>query len=636
MNKKIAIFANSWSNDILSSFLKGYTEAVKGKAIDTFFFLAANSYGRPESNNISEMSIHEFPDLNDFDLAIVFSQGLNSSAIREKIYENCEKAGILTICIGDNHPGFYGILVKNGVAMKELCEHLYSKHNVRKVVFFGGPADNGDSNKRLQAVKEFAEEHEDFVLPEDEIYYTDWESDIAMDIIHHKYTTKESLPDAMIFANDFLAISSTMALEQWGIECPRDVLVTGFDFVKAGQTYFPSIATIDQRYDKIGMLCIQLALDLFDNKEVPRESYIDGEFKPGESCGCENPRNEDEMRRLFCHALIGKQYETATRKGLIYDIRAAFQESSRFSTLPEKLREAIYQTGHPDIQTVYIMIDPMIERIAHEEVEKLPVAKYSDKMQVVVARKNGVGIKTDYMMPKKQVIPEYNGTEEGEIYFLMPLFIDSFVVGYFVMVYTESGVRDWVYWEYESCITQSLSHYKTNIRLTALNDKLSELMQTDALTSLKNRTAYENEKSKLKSRYLAQDGTRFAAVMFDLNNLKKINDAYGHGAGDIYIKNSSELICNTFKHSPVFRVGGDEFVAIVKNSDYDERYELLEKFRSEVARLQNEPIPDLSKVSVASGMADFEEIEYDDIETIFKKADDRMYENKRLMKAQRV
>ena len=160
-------------------------------------------------------------------------------------------------------------------------------------------------------------------------------------------------------------------------------------------------------------------------------------------------------------------------------------------------------------------------------------------------------------------------------------------------------------------------------------------MQTDALTSLKNRTAFENAKNLLRNHVLAQDEIRFAAVMFDLNDLKKINDELGHGAGDIYIKNSSVLICNTFKHSPVFRIGGDEFVAIVKNSDYEKRYELLEEFKNEIERLSKDDVPAMDRISVACGMADYDEIEDDDIETLFKKADDRMYENKRLMKAGR-
>ncbi|MBQ2184245.1 MAG: GGDEF domain-containing protein, partial [Lachnospiraceae bacterium] len=158
------------------------------------------------------------------------------------------------------------------------------------------------------------------------------------------------------------------------------------------------------------------------------------------------------------------------------------------------------------------------------------------------------------------------------------------------------------------------------------------LMQTDALTHLKNRNAFENAKALMKTRYLSGDMNDFSVVMFDLNDLKKINDEYGHGVGDIYIKNSSVLICNTFKHSPVYRIGGDEFVAIVKNSDYTERYALLQRFEAEINKLSQEDVPPVKRVSIAFGMADYSEIEDDNLESIFKKADDRMYDKKRRMK----
>ena len=633
MKKKVAVFANMWNADIVSSFLNGYYGALKKETVDTFVFLAANSYGRPENNNLSEVSIHSLPDLTTFDAAIVFSQGLNSNLVRDKIYENCEAAGIPTFCIGDIHPGFHGVMVKTANAVRELCDHLYTEHNVRKIAFFGGPKDNGDSNARLEAVRAYAKE-KGLDFTDDDVFYTNWEVRKCMTIIDERFSDKENLPDALIFANDFLAMSAVMSLEVRGIIVPEDIIVTGFDFAKTGQTYYPSISTIDQRYDLMGEFCAKSITDLIEGKEVPAETYIDGEFKAGESCGCINPRNEDLQRREYCHRLSGKEFEDNYRMGIIYSIRAAFQESSKFASLPAKLQNALNYTINSDCENYYVLFDPTIERIATEEPEELPKFQYANKMQVVVAKKNGKPLRVDYTIGKTEIVPEYDGEGDNEIYFVMPLYIDTFVVGYFVMTQSPSGMRDWVYQEYESCFIQSLTYYKTNLRLAALNDKLSELMQKDALTSLKNRNAFENAKAHLKNRYLAQDGTRFAVVMFDLNNLKEINDEYGHGMGDIYIKNSSVLICNTFKHSPVYRIGGDEFVAIVKNDDYDKKDELLKEFRDAVLELSKPEIPPERRVSVAAGMADFDEIENENIDSIFKKADDRMYENKRKMKAE--
>ncbi len=634
MKKKVAVFANTWNFDIVSSFLKDFVINLPKDSVDTFVFLAANSYGRSPESNTSEISIHySFPHFEDFDAAVVFSQGLNSNEDREKIYENCEKAGIPTFCIGDEHPGFYSLLIHNSQGMRELCEHLYSEHNVRNVAFVAGPRENGDSNIRLETVREFAKE-KGITFTDDNICYTDWEVRRCMDYVLDNYRDKSKLPDAMIFANDFLAISGAMAFDTLGYNVPKDVLVTGFDFVQSGQTYFPSIATIDQRYDYVGEVCAKSIADIIEGKTVPEKQYIDAIFRPGESCGCDNPRNEDELRRKYCHSLIGKEYIENARTGNMYSLRSAFQESNRFSTLPQKLQNVFYAHNQTDVSTIHIMIDPTIERVGTEEIPNLPKYKYAEKFQIAVSLKNGEPLETG-TINKRDIVPHYTSEGENETYIVMPLYIDSFVVGYFIMGLNKTDIKDWLYQEYSACMIQSLTYYKTNIRLTALNDKLSELMQTDALTSLKNRTAFENAKKSLRNHYLADDDLRFAAVMFDLNDLKKINDEYGHGAGDLYIKNSSELICNTFKHSPVFRVGGDEFVAIVKNSDYEIRYELLNSFREEIERLRTADVPPTKKISVASGMADFDEIENEDIETLFKKADDRMYENKREMKANR-
>ena len=633
MKQKIAIFANTWNFDILSSFLKGFNKTLPENSFDTFMFLAANSYGRPEDNNKSECTIHTLPYLEDYCCAIVFSQGLNSVEVREKIYEACQKAGIPTFCVGDEHPDFYGLKVKNDYGMRELCEHLHKKHNAKRFVFFGGPADNDDSNLRLNVLREYVKEN-GLTLNEEDIYFTNWEIRKCMDVIVEKYNTKDKLPDVFVCANDFLAVSAGMSLTTIGLKVPEDTLLTGFDYVKTGQNYYPSIATVNQKYDELGYVCAKSIIRVLDGDDVDKVQYTSSEFIAGESCGCDNPRNENEQRKRYCHELVGKEYEQNARTGIIYGIRAGFQESGRFSTLPQKLQNVFYPSNHKEIQTIYMCLDPTLERIATEEISELPQFRFSDKMQVILARREGkvLDIKS---VTRREIIPDYQKEGPNTTYFCMPMYVGTFVCGYLSMVLTDVGLRDWIYQEYASCMLQSLSYYKTNIRLTALNDKLSELMQTDALTSLKNRTAFENAKNALRNQYLSDSGQRFAAVMFDLNDLKKINDELGHGAGDIYIKNSSELICNTFKHSPVFRIGGDEFVAIVKNSDYDERFELLDKFRNEVQRLKQEDIPLMKRVSVACGMADYDEIENEDIETLFKKADDRMYENKRLMKTGR-
>lgn len=633
MKKKIALFANNWNADNIMSFLEGVKKALPKDYADIFMFLACNTYGRGEVYNKSECAIHFLPDLSSFDAAIIFSQGLNSNEVRDKIYDKCREAQIPTVCIGDKNPEFYGVLVNNKTGMIELCHHLYDAHHMRTAKFFAGAKENDDSNLRLECIREFMKE-KNLPFEDSDVLYTNWEIRSTMNYITGLYSEKDSLPDAFILANDFLAVAACLGIEKNGLKVPDDISITGFDNVRSGRTFYPSISTVEQRFDIQGEKCVEVLMKVFNNEEAPKVTYVESKFLPGESCGCVSPRNEDDIRRGFCHELISKNMEDNARAGMLANIRNAFAESNRFSMVPAKLQSVFYSVQDENLDTIQIMIDPLFENIILKETSENEEYSFADIFQVLVSKENGEQTNVRKIR-RSDLIPGYTGEGENGIYVFMPLHLESYDCGYMVMKGTDMTLRSWLFFDYAANLNRSIGEFKTTIQMAALNDKLSELMQTDALTSLKNRTAFENAKAMLKNHYLSGDGTKFAVVLFDLNNLKKVNDELGHGAGDVYIKNSSELICHTFKHSPVYRVGGDEFVAIVKNTDYLIKEELLYKFRKEVEKRSVEEVPLMNRVSVASGMADCEEIENDDIESVFRIADERMYENKRMMKAER-
>ena len=115
-----------------------------------------------------------------------------------------------------------------------------------------------------------------------------------------------------------------------------------------------------------------------------------------------------------------------------------------------------------------------------------------------------------------------------------------------------------------------------------------------------------------------------------MNNLKEINDEYGHIAGDILLTEACSYICHTFTHSPVFRIGGDEFVVILEGEDYFNRNALLKDFENNMEnnKLSVEPY---CSVTIAYGMYENQELA-ENFDSIFKSADEKMYEKKRQMK----
>lgn len=158
-----------------------------------------------------------------------------------------------------------------------------------------------------------------------------------------------------------------------------------------------------------------------------------------------------------------------------------------------------------------------------------------------------------------------------------------------------------------------------------------ELARRDELTGVKNKTAYKELEESIQG-YIENhiSNLAFAIIVCDTNNLKQINDTKGHAAGDEYLKASCHLLCNIFVHSPVFRVGGDEFVVFLKGNDYEARYELMEKLQSQVRDNHNAE----NGVIVAAGMSEYNPEKDQTVSEIFERADKEMYKNKKNLKSQ--
>lgn len=161
------------------------------------------------------------------------------------------------------------------------------------------------------------------------------------------------------------------------------------------------------------------------------------------------------------------------------------------------------------------------------------------------------------------------------------------------------------------------------------------LARTDELTGVKNSTAFKEYVDRLDEALSAEAAkgkydTAFAIVMCDINDLKVTNDTKGHKTGDEEIQATSRLICETYQHSPVFRIGGDEFLVILTGKDYDQKDFLMSVFRDVLEtnrKIQKGP-------DVACGLAFFEPDKGDKkFLDVFQRADRFMYEDKKAAKA---
>ena len=163
----------------------------------------------------------------------------------------------------------------------------------------------------------------------------------------------------------------------------------------------------------------------------------------------------------------------------------------------------------------------------------------------------------------------------------------------------------------------------------ALNKKVF----VDALTSVRNKGAFNEHIVKLQDSVDKDEHPVFAIGIFDCNDLKKINDHHGHDKGDIYLKTACQLICRVFSHSPVFRIGGDEFAVILQNGDYENMDKLTANFEEKRIELCDTAEHKWEEVHIALGIANYDPHCDTSVNDTIRRADKIMYENKRITKA---
>ncbi len=159
--------------------------------------------------------------------------------------------------------------------------------------------------------------------------------------------------------------------------------------------------------------------------------------------------------------------------------------------------------------------------------------------------------------------------------------------------------------------------------------EMDKIAYQDALTHVKNKALYDRVSERV-NKEIGLGTARFAIVMIDLNNLKMINDTYGHEQGNVYILGACEQICDIYKYSPVYRVGGDEFVVLLEAKDYYNRDDLMKQLESRFDTiLEDDTRKPWERFSAAIGMSIYNPGTDHSINDVFKRADALMYQDKK-------
>lgn len=294
------------------------------------------------------------------------------------------------------------------------------------------------------------------------------------------------------------------------------------------------------------------------------------------------------------------------------------RNSVTFSRIAQALSRDFFSIYYVDVET-----DHFIEYSSHEEYQQLDIEKAGDDF-FGMSRKNiqRVVHPDDLEMfmdvfTKDNIMAELKKNR-------------TFTLTYRLMF---DGVPTYVHMkamrmedETVPHIVIGVSNIDEQIRRESDHNRALKLAQQDALTGVKSKNAYVEMESDVDQAIAKDKAGEFAVVVCDVNGLKEVNDTRGHKAGDQLLKDACSRICTVFKHSPVYRVGGDEFVAVLRSKDYETREELMKKMAA-----HNEE----GDIIVASGMSEFIKGSDKNIASVFERADARMYDDKKALKAGR-
>ncbi|MBR5975914.1 MAG: diguanylate cyclase [Clostridiales bacterium] len=626
MKKKIAVFTTGWCTEILSQFLKGLMTALSEDEADIFLFLCYSTFADTPARRHGEMNIFELPDLRDFDGAIVFGSGLDFRDRVDRIVEKCREANVPLILQGTRRPGMCSILSDNIQGTQELVRHLREKHDVRRIIFLAGTKDSFDSEQRLLAVREFLSENhceEDLI----DVYYTGWEIAAVTRFIDGLCAEKRPLPDAFICANDGLAMEACITLNKHGYDVPGDILVTGYDYIDDSKVFDPAIATVDQCFDTIGETAARLWKEYMSDAVNVRDEVIPCRFVPGESCGCFDFRDSDKIRRHMGREAYKKRGMTTYFNRRLDSIDSTIRSCLTYEDFKSDLHRFLLENHEHEGDSFHVLLEPNFSLSIYDNAVKLSTEGYGKYMEVLYSAEDGA-VFTGERIESHDLIPGYRADGPNHLYIFLPLHEADCSYGYLVFRDCIDKIENRFLYTYENRMGLVFEKFHRALTLDITNKRLLNLMHRDVLTRVNNRVAYEDKENYLQAQIISDPDFRFAIAMFDVNNLKLINDSGGHEAGDEYLVRACRLICNVFKHSPVYRIGGDEFVAVLTGEDYENRDALMTRINDLMSPYSATlPLP-ADYVSIACGLSVFDPGRDNSASDVAKRADEAMYRDK--------
>ena len=617
--KKIAFFGMGLTSRYKRGLTRVFTLVAEELDLDLVVF---NTYGRiGNDSSLSddyELDFLSCIDLDQFDGIVFDGDGYAIDGAPDLVEAKLRQAKCPVVSISTHVEGFYNIDFRDAGGLRMMVEHLIDHHHLTKIGFMSGYLTHPDAQSRLEEFQTVMREHG---LPENGVgmFEGDFWYDKGMDAARYFLSLPER-PEAIVCANDYMAISLCNALRKLGIRIPDEIAVTGFDGSIEGQEFLPHLTSVTRERMDVARKSLGLLVKIIDGEDP---AGIDLTVSPkaiyGQSCGCE-PLDYEHVLDIVAR-VHDEQRLTGTK---ITSLEVAMLRMNQTYTVREMERVfAEKVTNFGDYNSFFLMVHvdengmPSYSGEYTKPSGKFQPAIWIDKKKEYIHSSRTTGI--------NDLIPEAD-SERSHVYYVMGVRCADMLFGYSIVEMTGKEIFDEFYNVWMMDLGMTINDVRKNDRISKLINKLEGLSVTDDLTGMLNRRGFED---KSRSTIMEFSNRRMVCtIVIDMDGLKRINDVYGHYEGDRAIKALAEMIKRSCENGEIAgRVGGDEFYIFAV--DYSER--CLERFIEHM----KEYAAEFNASNGAGYQLDFsygsyltEMDAFGKIEEYLKISDGRMYEQK--------
>ena len=583
------------------------------------FNSCADMYEQSPENNEGASAVFRLIPYDKLCALIIFPNIIYDPVIVEEIRENCIKHNLPLISMDKEMESCITFSFDNSNVFEKLCRHIIEEHNARKLYLMAGFKDNVYSNERIDAFKK-ALQLNSIPFDENNIGYGCFWEQPTIEVLNKWFKEeKRDIPDAIICANDLMAITVSDYLQSMGVQIPHDCIVTGFDGIKQVEYLPPRITTCRQDFDKMGSLIIDSIIKLENGGEVKGPFYVNFNIDYSQSCGCEAVSYENVSASI--RALLMSLRQADQRQKMICRTQTSLPNISDINFLPRilvkrfKFDTCVFALNDnvfspPDFGCSYkgsdcysCEMDVLYHCYKNKEYERcrIPTANLFPRLDLLITNENPIIICCSH----------FTNMVMGYCIFQPEIDIDEYEKMHTMMV----------------TVASALGNFHSRIQIRSMNDELQKLSKRDYMTGLFNRRGFfERINSIIEDKNYI--GSTLMLISADLDRLKYINDTFGHSEGDSAIITVGNALVSSALHSKLCaRFGGDEFCAAIftYNNDPEQLYEEFRVRFLEALVEYNRNSEKPYKVRASIGCS-FSVVNSNiDIEELINAADEQMY-----------